>query len=237
MKCLLWETSSVPWGVGVAEFASGKSTLLAHVEDSGARSLARQVIHAADAVLETAKCRITEMDAMAVSLGPGSWTGLRIGLTAAKTMAQTLNLPIIGIATFDIFAQSLQQPEDDGKMLLVQAPCRPGELYAKLWRCRGTERDLLEAEWIGSHQQIAGCLEGGTIVGGPEQKTEELLQREIIAPLEFRKSTFAARLQALGQLAAARADGGQWDDALILQPIYLAPSAAEREYHAKHHNK
>lgn len=245
MKYLLWETSGVPWGIGVVEADSAKSTLLAQREDEGARSLAAQLINTVDQVLVESQSGLSGIGALAVSIGPGSWTGLRIGLTAAKTMAQSLSLPLVGVATFDIFAQALQQPEDEGKLLLIQSPCRSGEKYAKLWHCHGqnhTERDLLEKEWIGSDQQIAerlrfwgserGALE--IIVGGPDPSMNSLQEQEIPLPMEFRKSIFSRRLQSLGQLAAIRAEQEQWDDALALQPIYLAPSAAEREYDAKH---
>jgi tRNA threonylcarbamoyladenosine biosynthesis protein TsaB len=244
MKVLLWETSGVPWGVGVAEIGDGKSTLLAHGEDDGARTLARQLIGSVDEVLSDAKCALSEIDMCAVSLGPGSWTGLRIGLTAAKTIAQSLNLPMVGIATFDIFAEALQQPDEEN-LLLIQSPCRPGELYAKLWHCRGAERDLLEAEWIGSYAQINSRLEfwmaerkvSHAVTNVPDQKNGESFRQAISISLECRESTFGQRMQALSRLAAERVRDNQLDNMLQIQPIYLAPSAAEREYNAKHNRK
>lgn len=249
MKVLLWETSATPWGVGVAEIDGSKNTLLAHLEDDGARTLARQLIQSVDQVLRDAKCELSEIDICAVSLGPGSWTGLRIGLTAAKTIAQSLNLPMVGIATFDIFAQALQQPDEEN-LLLIQSPCRPGELYAKLWHCHGVqthgvERDLLEAEWIGSYAQINSRLEfwmkelkvANVVTNTPDQKISELFRQAISVSLECRESTFEQRMQALSQLVAARVRNNKLDDVLQIQPIYLAPSAAEREYNAKHNRK
>ena len=244
MKVLLWETSGVPWGVGVAEIDAGKSTLLAHFEDDGARTLARQLIQSVDQVLNDAKCALSEIDMCAVSLGPGSWTGLRIGLTAAKTIAQSLNLPMVGIATFDIFAEALQQPDEEN-LLLIQSPCRPGELYAKLWHCRGAERDLLEAEWIGSYAQINSRLAfwmqklkiSNVVTNVPDQKIDGLFRQTISVSMEYRESTFSQRMQALGQLSAERVQKNQLDEVLQIQPIYLAPSAAEREYNAKHNRE
>lgn len=248
MKVLLWETSATPWGVGVAEIDADKSTLLSHFEDDGQRTLARQLIQSVDGVLADANCELSDIDSCAVSLGPGSWTGLRIGLTAAKTMAQSLKLPIIGIATFDIWAQAMQQSQDE--LLLVQSPCRPGELYAKLWHCHrvethSAERDLLEAEWIGSYSDINSRLESwmkelnvSTVVtNAPEPKVEEAFRQAIAMPIEYRKSTFEERLHALANLSATKMNNGKADDVLQIQPIYLAPSAAEREYNAKHLRK
>lgn len=258
MKCLLWETSNVPWGVGIAEFDGNKSTLLAHIEDGGARTLARRLIPSVDDVLRQAQCALADIEACAVSLGPGSWTGLRIGLTAAKTIAQSLNLPIAGIATFDVFAGALHQHSchsegavaieeslSEPYLLLIQAPCRPGELYVKLWHCRGAECDLLEAEWIGTYAQINHRLEfwmkdlhvSTVVANAPEPKIKESLQQAISAPVEWRESTFSRRLQALGKLAAPQFQNEPHGDVLKIQPIYLAPSAAEREYYAKHHRE
>jgi tRNA threonylcarbamoyladenosine biosynthesis protein TsaB len=240
MKVLLWETSGVPWGVGVAEIDDGESTLLAQYEDGGSRTLARELIQSVDHVLGDAKCNLSDIDICAVSLGPGSWTGLRIGLTAAKTIAQSLNVSMQGIATFDIFAEALQQSEEE-KLLLIQSPCRPGELYAKLWHCHGVERNLLEAEWIGSYAQICDRLKfwmsdrkvSGIVTNSPDSKMEESFRQAISIPVEYRKSTFSQRLQAMGRLAAAKLQNNERDAVLRIQPIYLAPSAAEREYNAK----
>src|SRR5690606_33097834 len=88
-----------------------------------------------------------------------SWTGLRIGLTAAKTLALSFQIPLIGIPTFDIVARATETVMQDDALLLVQAPCRPGERYAKLWHRHGAECDLLEPEFIGTLEQITQRLE------------------------------------------------------------------------------
>jgi len=155
-----------------------------------------------------------------------------------------LNLPMVGIATFDIFAEALQQPDEEN-LLLIQSPCRPGELYAKLWHCRGAERDLLEAEWIGSYAQINSRLEfwmqelkiSNVVTNVPDQKIDGLFRQTISVSMEYRESTFSQRMQALGQLSAERVQKNQLDEVLQIQPIYLAPSAAEREYNAKHNRE
>lgn len=242
MKYLLWETSGVPWGLALVDDTGGEMQMVAMHEDGGARTLAANLMGAVDEVLSSANCPLKDIAGFAVSLGPGSWTGLRIGLTAAKTMAQSLSLPIMGIATFDVFAEALPQHDVHDKLLLVRAPCRPGELYAKLWHCHDAERDLLEAEWIGSHQQIgAKLLDWSTKLDvqevaavGPDLKDAQGFHQQVPLSLTCHKSTFKQHLRALGTLALGRTEKQQWDDALTMQPIYLAPSAAEREYHAKH---
>jgi len=239
MKCLLLETSCVPWGVGLAEVDADKARLLGHIEDEGARTLAGNFINAMDGVLREGGIAPAALDAIAVSLGPGSWTGLRIGLTAAKTLALSFQIPLYGIPTFDVVAKAICDARQGNKLLLVQAPCRPGERYAKLWHCRGAECDLLKPEWIGTLPQISEMLTEassaqnatGVITASPNGGVLDLPETDVA--IEARKSTFVQRLQALADLAALRLGVAQQDDALALQPIYLAPSAAEREYYAK----
>ena len=230
----------MPWGVGLAEVGANTAQLQGHIEDAGSRTLAGNFIRAVDEVLREGGITASEIDAIAVSLGPGSWTGLRIGLTAAKTLALSFQIPLIGIPTFDVVARAVNDAPEDSQLLLVHAPCRPGERYAKLWHCHGAECDLLKPEFIGTLPQIGEqLLEAGraqnavsVITASPNGEILELPDAGVM--LEGRKSTFTQRLQAIADLAALRHGAAHYDDTLALQPIYLAPSAAEREYYAKH---
>ena len=60
-----------------------------------------RLMPAIDKVLKDASLTIQDLDGIAVSLGPGSFTGLRIGIATAKGLAQGLNIPVVGIPTLD----------------------------------------------------------------------------------------------------------------------------------------
>ena len=72
-----------------------------------------------------------ELSGLAVSLGPGSFTGLRIGLTCIKTMAQFLQIPVVGISTLELFAASIA--DRDG-LLLPLMDARHKRVYTALFQ-------------------------------------------------------------------------------------------------------
>lgn len=71
------------------------------------RQLSRDIIAGIDAALHRAGWTLDDVDALAVGLGPGSWTSLRIGLSTAKTLAQARNWRLAGVPTFDAMAQAV----------------------------------------------------------------------------------------------------------------------------------
>lgn len=231
-----------------------------------AKGLSRQIIAAIDIVLERAGWTLDEVDLLAAGLGPGSWTGLRIGLTTAKTLAQSRAWALAGVPTFDAIAQAVWRqawndevdedaaPDDDAAsddaasgasmpehfLLLVVAPCRAGEVYGKIFECHPERLVALQMEWIGTPEMMTGA------VGA------ESLARDLHAPLALAGPAaplLAAVLQEQGEphfvahvsaesivievalAGAAVAEEGELADPLALQPLYLAPSAAERNLH------
>lgn len=83
--------------------------LLAHrVEDSERFSHAEMLNVFIDEVMREAGVGLNDLDAVAVGVGPGSYTGLRIGLSAAKGLCFALDIPLIGLATLDVLAHELR---------------------------------------------------------------------------------------------------------------------------------
>ena len=76
------------------------------------KSHGRFIIKKIGELFQTASLEIKDLEAIVVGIGPGSFTGLRIGLAAAKGMAVALNIPIIGINSFEIAAVRLKNVED-----------------------------------------------------------------------------------------------------------------------------
>src|SRR5579871_1377162 len=84
-------------------------------------------------LLEQANLTASQLTALAVSLGPGSYTGLRIGVALAKGMAAAHHLPLVGISTLDILAS--EQPQTPGALILVLPAGRGRVVTARYhWR-------------------------------------------------------------------------------------------------------
>jgi tRNA threonylcarbamoyladenosine biosynthesis protein TsaB len=84
-----------------------------------------------DRVIKDASLISKDLDGIAVSLGPGSFTGLRIGIATAKGLAQGLNIPIVGIPTLDGLAFNLFNCKD---LISPILDARKGEVYTALYK-------------------------------------------------------------------------------------------------------
>ena len=100
MKILGIETSTDICGIALTE----DKTLITEFRSNIKRAHAEKIIHAIDRVLGDVHLKITEIDGIAVSIGPGSFTGLRIGLAAVKGLALATNLPVVAVPSLDAFA-------------------------------------------------------------------------------------------------------------------------------------
>ena len=249
MKILAMDTSGQAAAFAALQLKDENALVLGHAELNDMRALSSQIILRLESVLQMAGWQLDEIDALAVSLGPGSWTGLRIGVTTAKTLAQSLALPIAGVPVFDALAQSVwrqaqeysptkQYSLPEHSLLLTVAPCRPGEVYGKIFECHPDYLSIVQSEWIGTPSMMAGTLasealsrdiEATAIVSSAAAPVETDFESDIIVLPNVGLEAIAGEIALAG---AALIDAGEDDDALALTPLYLAPSAAERNLFA-----
>lgn len=115
------------------------------------------------AMLHRAKLSAMDLTALAVSVGPGSYTGLRIGVALAKGMAGAHGLPLVGISAFDILA--VGQPQTTGALLLVMNAGRKRITVARYgwrkdgWKPRGEAENT---DW----QTLIDNISGGVTISG-----------------------------------------------------------------------
>lgn len=169
-------------------------------------------------ILQRANCRVSSLSAVAVAQGPGSYTGLRIGLALAKGMALVHHLPIIAIPTLDILAYS--QPARPQPMLAVTQVGRgrvAGLWYKwglEQWKASGTPQVM-------SWDQLMEHIDTETYICGEIEKSAREKLREaplaILAPPAFslRRPGF------LAELGWERLRAGLVDDPRTLAPLYL----------------
>lgn len=238
MKILSLDTSATPVfaAIEVDETNQIQNTHARALEQS--RGLSRDIIGAINGVLEAASWTLDDIQAIAVGLGPGSWTGLRVGLSTAKTIAQTRNLPLLGIPTFDAFALAARKTTQiydqypDDCLLVAAAPCRTGEIYTKMWR-DGSKNELRELEAIDSPTSLQSKKEKHSdLVPLVLATWEGFFSRELAHEFKFGCHLSALLPEevadAIAKIAVQRLQNGEHDDPLSLNPLYLAPSSAER---------
>ncbi|MCL2799382.1 MAG: tRNA (adenosine(37)-N6)-threonylcarbamoyltransferase complex dimerization subunit type 1 TsaB [Endomicrobia bacterium] len=125
MKILAVETSGKTFSVALND--NGK-TLASFIYDCG-HIHSEMLIPAIERILKDTENKYQSIDKFAVSTGPGSFTGIRVGMTAVKTMAQALNKPVIAIDTLTILEESFI--EIKGVKLVAAVDALRNEVYVK----------------------------------------------------------------------------------------------------------
>ncbi|MGO0123505.1 tRNA (adenosine(37)-N6)-threonylcarbamoyltransferase complex dimerization subunit type 1 TsaB [Desulfothermobacter acidiphilus] len=163
-----------------------------------------------------------ELAAVAVAVGPGSFTGVRLGVVAARTLAQALSLRAYGVPTLKVLAW----PWRLCKLVVCPLiPSRRRELFAALYH----GGDLLKGPWAASPEAIAKELRSFCpvlLTGAGARAHAEFWQRELgegaLLPAPVPEAPAASLVAWLGLEALRRGERGDFRD---LVPIYLRPAA------------
>jgi len=163
-------------------------------------------------------------EALAVSQGPGSFTGLRVGMATAKALAHVWGVPLAGIPTQEAIAAAAEIAE--GERLLVLQHARRGHVYAGLWARTGDGAVALATPCVVPIEELPSLLDGMRLITGPA--TDAL--GDIMSALPRDVIVHQAHPQAatVAQLAARRLGAADPQAAFTLQPLYLLASQAER---------
>ncbi len=181
---------------------------------------------AIDAMLRQAGLTPSDLDAIAIAIGPGSYTGLRVGLALAKGLALANGLPLIGIPTLDIVAASFGQR--NGQLAVVaEAGRRRISLTAYEWRGRsGWQRQdgPENATW----DDVLAKIDAPTTFAG--EISAEAAKKIRAAGKQFRlerPSRSVRRAGCLAELGWQRLRKNDTDDAAALSPFYMRDPAGK----------
>ena len=211
MTFLAFDTSGEMCVLALAE---EDGTVKAVTVFEGRRTLSRRLMGEIDSLLTRNGLALPDLTAFAVGLGPGSFTGVRVGVTTAKTLAQVMGKPLVGVGTLDAYAAVWMTPGDDGSLVPV-LPSRRGEVYAAVFR----NGEVVEAPFAAPIEALTARLgdTGGVIVCGSPQSLPDWSGGALAQPW--------TPPDGLAKIAARRLAAGDTDDPLALVPLYVvAPS-------------
>lgn len=199
---------------------SRDSKLLALEELNAGYSHAENLIAFCDTVLQ--KCNLTyaDLDAVAVSKGPGSYTGLRIGVSAAKGFCYALDIPLISINTLQHLAcQVAAQFENKAALFCPMLDARRMEVYCAIYDVNNREVKATAAEII-TENSFSNFLKTETLVffGDGASKCKELLQAAGNA--HFIDDIFPSAKNMIA-LAEAKFAAKEFEDCAYFEPFYL----------------
>jgi len=212
----------------------GHEGVLALFEVSRGRRHAETLAPAIEFVCRQADIEMVEFGAIAVDIGPGLFTGMRVGLAAGKAIAQALRVPMIGISSLDLLAFPLRHAD---RTIAAVIDARKGELFYAFYRPvpGGVQRvtdpqvssvDDLVADLMARGQNVV-CVGDGALRYREEIEAgfhcdfaEQFLSHPSSAPLV--------------QLAHARALREEWVNPWEIQPMYLRAPDAQINWSTRH---
>ena len=187
----------------------------------------RNLIPEIRALIQSANLTPREIDAIAVGLGPGSYTGLRVGITAAKTLAFALGKPLV---TIDSFTAIARNAPPEARQIHVVADAQRGDLYLTRFT-RGTLGEppvSLGALAVVEMTAWAAELPAGAWVLGSALNRLRLTWPARISLGTAEQGYPSA--DALILLGRAAVEAGRWADPHSLEPAYIRRSAAEDQW-------
>lgn len=223
MKVLGIETATTVCGAAVV--IDGKVVSVAELHQKNVH--AEKLLTLVQQALAQAGCKPEALDGIAVSIGPGSFTGLRIGLSVAKGLVYALGIRLIAVPTLLALAHRvpLEAQRDNGEAILAVLDARRDEVYAQVFR---HESSILFAEAEPgdmTSSQLVSLLSGRNVVVIGEG-TNKVMQAAVLVGgnLQVREvddvlNRCTARTVALvGESMLLR---GEVEDPAILEPRYI----------------
>ncbi len=187
--------------------------------------LTSALVPALDELLRSLSWQRGDIELVAIDLGPGSFTGTRIGLTCAKTLAYACSAELVGICSVDIVAEAV--PTAAARKLAVGFDAARREVFCGRFERgpNGWHRTTLSIEPY--RRWLALGTEGYLLVGPAlERYAQELPPGAAVADRELWFPSAAA----LARLALRKANAGETiADFWTVEPIYMRPSAAEEK--------
>ena len=170
--------------------------------------------------LQQAGISARELEGVAVALGPGGFSALRVGISAAKGLALPFGMPLVGVGTLE--AEAYPYAETGSPVCPLLNIGRRDMAWACYQKVNGDWRKTRDEE-ITPNTDLAGVLPTDAVICGEGILTAKSILRD--AELQFDHLMAypgpSLRLWALAHLAAERLQRGQADDAASLQPLYL----------------
>lgn len=166
-------------------------------------------------VLKQANMQLKDLDAVAISKGPGSYTGLRIGVSAAKGLCYALDIPLISVATLQVLAL---QGANGKSTVIPLLDARRMEVYSAVFNVEREEIRTTQAEIL-EPNSFKSFLENGsvTFLGDGAQKFEAICHHPNAL---FIKNTYPSAKEMV-EIATAKYKIGDTEDVAYFEPYYL----------------
>lgn len=214
-RILLIETSTAKLSVALAE--DGKVVATRSADE--ARQQASLTAPFVKEVLDQKNMRVSDCDAICIGKGPGSYTGLRVGVSTAKGLAFGAGKPLIAIGTLDILAAAChsEQSEESPSFIVPMIDARRMEVYTAVFSPEGKQLTPVEAKVIDA-ESFANYLNQGVVLFTGDGA---LKCREVITHPNARFQQAWPEAAAMATLAQRAYNEKRFEDLAYFEPFYL----------------
>jgi len=225
MKILALETSAKAVSAAVSE--DGK-ILCSGYQDTGLTH-SRTLMPIVEGILKNTGLTMADIDAVAVAAGPGSFTGIRIGVSAAKGLAFAVDKPTVGVSTLAAMARNVAFA--DG-LVICAMDARRNQIYNALFEAKNGTLTRLTPDRAVSLEELTGEIKDDprpkTVVGDGARLTYTFLTEAGIACRLAPPHLLMQNAMSVALEAEALAAEGKLVSAQELEPVYLRPAQADR---------
>jgi tRNA threonylcarbamoyladenosine biosynthesis protein TsaB len=186
-------------------------------------------------VLKMASVAKDKLEGIAVSIGPGSFTGLRIGLAAAKAMAYALDLPLVGVSTLKAFAYHYPV---QGVRLVCLLDAQKGNAYVETYRWEHGKLNVIDEVQVA---KIADVVAWCARMEEPVVLLGDAVQKKIAGKVDLPAGVTVApahllmpRAACVAMLGLDELAAGHTDNVMNLEPVYIRRSEAEVLWEKRH---
>ncbi len=221
MKVLALETATKAGSIAIVDENEG---LIGEVRIDVNIAHAERLMSSVQWLIESSKIPINSIDAFAVSIGPGSFTGLRIGLSTAKGFSYSANRPIVPVSTLDAFARTLYFCPH---FICPMLDARKNEIYTGLYKWEGGLLKKIISETAIRPDDFIKEIKQPTVFLGDGAKTYKKIISDTLQDKAFfaPASGMSPCASSVAEIAIEKLKDGVFTDPADLKPFYIRKPA------------
>lgn len=219
MKILAVDTSSEICSVAILE----NDTVIAENSLNDGKTHSENLMTIMENTLEENKTKLNDIDLIACSVGPGSFTGIRIGVSSIKAIAEVLDVPVAAVTSLETLAKNV---EANGVTIVSLIDAKNDQVYAGIFDDDYNKKEEYIADSISNVVEKLKEYENIIFVGNAAIKYKELLEESFgTVVISDNNSQSAANVGKIGYKKNKEKDLASAD---TIMPMYLRKSQAER---------
>lgn len=226
MKILVADTSSSVCSVGVFE----DNVLINKNELDNGKTHSENFMPLVEKTLNEAKLKLDDIEYLAVVVGPGSFTGIRIGVASCKAMAEIKGLKVVLVYSLDSVAAN---EVENGNVICSMIDARNNQVYCGIYDNKINKLEEYMADDIENVLLVLNKYDDIVFVGDGAVLHEDMIREKMVGKKIVFSSNNKQNAESLGIIAYKKIKNGEFTDPDSVVPVYLRKSQAERLKDAK----